>query len=114
MWLKWIFFFKKLQKSAPRPPLVVHVVVPVCFLRHLSKSFLEQNNFNSGLSRLLASDGVLEYSTRTRVPFFEYSYSEPQVLGWYSYSKVNVLGQKKRRVLEYIWPSLKVINKMNF
>ena len=58
-----------------------------------------------------SSDGVLKYITR--VPFFEYSYSEPQVLGWYSYSKVNVLGQKKSRVHEYIWPSLKVINKIN-
>ena len=64
---------------------------------------------------LNCSDVVLEYSTRTRVPFFEYSYSysEPQVLGWYSYSKVNVLGQKKSRVHEYIWPSLKVINNRN-
>ena len=39
------------------------------------------------------------YSSTTRVPFFEYSYSysEPQVLGWYSYSKVNVLGTRSKK-----------------
>ena len=37
------------------------------------------------------------YSSTTRVPFFEYSYSEPQVLGWYSYLKVNVLGTRSKK-----------------
>ena len=37
------------------------------------------------------------YSSTTREPFFEYSYSEPQVLGWYSYSKVNVLGTRSKK-----------------
>ena len=37
------------------------------------------------------------YSSTTRVPFFEYSYSEPQVLRWYSNSKVNVLGTRSKK-----------------
>ena len=38
---------------------------------------------------------VLEYEYCTRI--LQHC-SEPRVLGWYSYSKVNILGQKKLRV----------------
>ena len=53
---------------------------------------------------------VLEYhflSTRTRNP--RYSVGTRTRRSMYS-----VLSQKKRRVHEYIWPLLKVTNKMNF
>ena len=69
------------------------------------------------------SDVVLEYSTRTRVQL-EYHFSSTRTRSRtrnprYSAgtrtrrSMYSVLGQKKSRVHEYIWPSLKVINKMN-
>ena len=66
------------------------------------------------------SDVVLEYSTRTRVQL-EYHFLSTRTRNpRYSAgtrtrrSMYLVLGQKKGRVHEYIWPSLKVINKMNF
>ena len=67
------------------------------------------------------SDVVLEYSTRTRVQL-EYHFLSTRTRTQnprYSAgtrtrrSMYSVLGQKKSRVHEYIWPSLKVINKMN-
>ena len=65
------------------------------------------------------SDVVLEYSTRTRVQL-EYHFLSTRTRNpRYSAgtrtrrSMYSVLGKKKTRVHEYIWPSLKVINKMN-
>ena len=67
-----------------------------------------------------ASVGVLEYSACTRVQL-EYHFLSTRTRNpRYSVgtrtrrSMYSVLGQKKRRVHEYIWSSLKVINKMNF
>ena len=66
------------------------------------------------------SDGVLEYSARTQVQF-EYHFLSTRTrnprysVGTHTRrSMYSVLGQKKSRVHEYIWPLLKVINKMNF
>ena len=60
------------------------------------------------------SDVVLEYSTRTRVQL-EYHFLSTRTRNpRYSAgtrtrrSMYSVLGQKKSRVHEYIWPSLKV------
>ena len=73
------------------------------------------------ISSLLSSDVVLEYSTRTRVQL-EYHFLSTRTRTRnprYSAgtrtrrSMYSVLGQKKSRVHDYIWPSLKVINKMN-
>ena len=69
---------------------------------------------------VVTSDGVLEYSIRTRVQLEyhflstrnpRYSVSTPTRRSIHS-----VLGQKKRRVglHEYIWLLLEVANKMNF
>ena len=67
-----------------------------------------------------ASDGVLEYSTRTRVQL-EYHFVSTRTRNpRYSVSTrtrrsmYSVLGQKKRQVHEYIWLTLEVTNKMNF
>ena len=78
------------------------------------------NDLNStGLP--LNSDRILEYSARTRV-HLEYHFLRAHTRTRnprYSAgtrtrrSMYSVLGQKKSRVHEYIWPSLKVINKMN-
>ena len=68
----------------------------------------------------ITSDGVLEYSTRTRAQL-EYHFLSTRtrnlryLVGTRTRrSMYSVLGQEKRRVHEYIWPSLKVIKKMNF
>ena len=66
---------------------------------------------------VLPSDVVLEYSTRTRVQL-EYHFlstctRNPRYSAGTRRSMHSVLGQKKSRVHEYIWPLLKVINKMN-
>ena len=71
------------------------------------------------MKRVTISDVVLEHSTRTRVQL-EYYFLSTRTRNPRNSagtrtrrSMYSVLGQKKSRVHEYIWPSLRVINKMN-